>query len=169
MTTMAKTNHSLAAIFCLFLMLPIYCFNFGESSITESVKTWCVAKPSANDNELKNNIRFACEHTVPTDCDAINQGGPCYNPNNLFHHASFAMNSYYQEAGRHQWNCDFLNSALVAISDPSLGSCVYKGEPTSVDLSASVVLFRAAVLFRMKFVKLFRVTTLKLSGLGSSD
>lgn len=79
-----------------------------------------MAKPSTEDAPLKSNMAYACEHIKPASyCNAINPGGPCYNPNTLLHHASFSMNAYYQEAGRNHWNCDFYNTGLITITDPS--------------------------------------------------
>ncbi|CAL8147729.1 unnamed protein product [Prunus armeniaca] len=40
-----------------------------------------------------------------TSTGATEKGGSCYDPDRLVHHASFAMNAYYQKMGRNQWNC----------------------------------------------------------------
>lgn len=78
---------------------------------------WCVAKPSASDDELQNNIAYACNYA---DCKVIQQGGSCYEPQKLVNHASVAMNLYYQASGRNYWNCDFNQSGIVAVTDPSM-------------------------------------------------
>ncbi|PPR85012.1 hypothetical protein GOBAR_AA35700 [Gossypium barbadense] len=41
------------------------------------------------------------------------------------HHASFAMNLYYQANGRHLADCNFINSGLVSLIDPSYGNCSF--------------------------------------------
>ncbi|XP_071688113.1 glucan endo-1,3-beta-glucosidase-like [Rutidosis leptorrhynchoides] len=83
---------------------------------------WCVAKPSASEMELKQDIVFACKFV---ECNIINPGGACFEPQTLINHASVVMNLYYQANGRHPWDCDFTKSAIVAINDPSYGDCKY--------------------------------------------
>nr|GFB38621.1 hypothetical protein [Tanacetum cinerariifolium] len=94
----------------------------GTFTMLNAQKTWCVAKPSASQATLLENINFACSKV---DCSYLQKGGACYTPDNLINHASIAMNSYYQSQGRNVWNCNFKNSGLVTISDPSYGSCSY--------------------------------------------
>ncbi|XP_062012801.1 uncharacterized protein LOC133729313 isoform X2 [Rosa rugosa] len=71
------------------------------------------------------------------DCKAIQEGDPCSKPNDLLLYASFAMNAYYQARGRHYWNCDFGNSGLISLTDPSYGNCTYEGGETAMDDSNS--------------------------------
>nr|GEW66844.1 glucan endo-1,3-beta-D-glucosidase-like [Tanacetum cinerariifolium] len=84
---------------------------------------WCVAKPSATDQELRNNIEFACSFV---NCNMIQSGGTCYEPQTLISQASVAMNLYYQKEGRNFWNCNFRNSAIISVIDPSFGDCKYE-------------------------------------------
>lgn len=79
-------------------------------------KTWCVAKPSADESALLENIDYACTHV---DCGIFQKGCPCFYPDNPVNHASVAMNLYYQAKGRNWWNCDFKNSGLIVSTDPS--------------------------------------------------
>ncbi|XP_040952202.1 glucan endo-1,3-beta-glucosidase 2 isoform X1 [Gossypium hirsutum] len=51
--------------------------------------------------------------------------GPCFEPNSRMHHASFAMNLYYQANDRHLADCNFINSGLVSLIDPSYGNCSF--------------------------------------------
>lgn len=122
------------AIFSIFLL--VLSLNLGKSSGTEILQTWCVAKPSSTDSLLKNNIAYACDHLDEKDCDPILEGHSCYNPDSIIQHASFAMNLYYQRKGRHQWNCNFNNSGLISLNNPSFGSCNFNGGEISVDLSS---------------------------------
>ena len=78
---------------------------------------WCVAKPSATGEELKSNIEYACN--VLSNCNLIQPGGSCSNPDTLINHASVVMNQYYALKGRNTWNCYFNNSGLIVITDPS--------------------------------------------------
>ncbi|XP_008667269.1 uncharacterized protein [Zea mays] len=85
-------------------------------------KTWCIAKPSASNEILAQNLDYACSQV---SCAVIQKGGPCYYPDSPVSRAAVAMNLYYAYSGRHPWNCYFNNSALVVQSDPSYGSCTY--------------------------------------------
>lgn len=78
--------------------------------------TWCIANPSSTNAELIADLDYACSQV---DCSLIQQGSICFYPNTYFHHASFAMNLYYQNMGRHKLDCDFRNSSLISLSDPS--------------------------------------------------
>ncbi|KAK8951853.1 Glucan endo-1,3-beta-D-glucosidase [Platanthera zijinensis] len=89
---------------------------------TDPLKTWCVAKPSTKEEDLQNNIQFACSKI---DCSLIQRGGPCFDPQTSISHASVVMNLYFQSAGRHSWNCYFGGSSLIALTDPSYGACSY--------------------------------------------
>lgn len=82
-----------------------------------------MAKASSTEKELVENIRFACKYV---DCSVIdNEEGRCFYPNTVLNHASVAMNLYYQEQGRHFWNCNFNGSALISVTDPSYCNCKY--------------------------------------------
>ncbi|TKY59626.1 Glucan endo-1,3-beta-glucosidase [Spatholobus suberectus] len=85
--------------------------------------SWCIAKTSASDVALNDNIEYACN--VLGDCKMIQPGGSCFQPNNLFNHASVVMNQYYALNGRNTWNCYFSGSGLIVANDPSYGSCKY--------------------------------------------
>uniref|UniRef100_A0A803MJ04 X8 domain-containing protein n=1 Tax=Chenopodium quinoa TaxID=63459 RepID=A0A803MJ04_CHEQI len=87
-------------------------------------KTWCVAKPSAVDADLENNVEFVCNQ-VGIDCSIIQEGGQCYYPASLVNHASVVMDLYFQKAGRSAFNCDSSKTGLLAVTDPSYGGCLY--------------------------------------------
>ncbi|KAJ8761955.1 hypothetical protein K2173_006557 [Erythroxylum novogranatense] len=93
---------------------------------TNSLTKFC--KNSARLMKVTNgetaNINFACDHLL--SCEKIQPHGSCYYPNTAINHASAAMNLYYHQYMRkHSWNCDFGNSALSTISDPSYDNCTY--------------------------------------------
>ncbi|KAL3701347.1 hypothetical protein R1sor_019369 [Riccia sorocarpa] len=87
-------------------------------------QTWCVAKPGSEVADLANALDFACGEGG-ADCSAIQSGGPCYLPDTLFSHASYAFDSYYSKNGRNTWNCYFNGSALITITNPSYDGCVF--------------------------------------------
>ncbi|XP_024386814.1 glucan endo-1,3-beta-D-glucosidase [Physcomitrium patens] len=87
-------------------------------------KTWCVAKPGSSERDVANALNFACGEGG-ADCGTIQPGGPCYNPNTLLSHASFAFNVYYQKMGRNYWNCYFGGTGVITITDPSYAGCSF--------------------------------------------
>ncbi|KAF8410987.1 hypothetical protein HHK36_003526 [Tetracentron sinense] len=106
----------------LFLLL-LFFSSGGTLKLVSGQKTWCVAKPSSDEPTLLANINYACSQV---DCRVIQRGCPCFSPDNLMNHASVTMNLYYQSRGRNRWNCDFKNSALIVMTNPSYGNCGYE-------------------------------------------
>ncbi|CAH9141506.1 unnamed protein product [Cuscuta epithymum] len=86
-------------------------------------RTWCIAKPSASYQELIDNLGYACNLVNCSAALMQSESAACYYPNTLINHASFAMNLYYHTAGANPWNCDFKNSALISLTDPSYAQC----------------------------------------------
>ncbi|THU56876.1 hypothetical protein C4D60_Mb11t21830 [Musa balbisiana] len=86
---------------------------------------WCVATADASLAELQSNIDYACG-SGGADCGAIQNGGACFDPDTLLAHASYAMNAYYQAAGRHDFNCYFGGTGVLTSTDPSYGNCRYQ-------------------------------------------
>ncbi|KAF2318795.1 hypothetical protein GH714_010757 [Hevea brasiliensis] len=60
-------------------------------------KRWCVPKASATVQALQANIDYVCSQGV--DCRPIQASGVCFDPNSVWSHASFVMNSFYQTHG----------------------------------------------------------------------
>ncbi|XP_031500986.1 glucan endo-1,3-beta-D-glucosidase-like [Nymphaea colorata] len=87
-------------------------------------KTWCVAKPSTDDETLRRNFNFSCSQSH-VNCGVLSKGSACFYPDNLINHASVAMNLYYSSTGRNAWNCYFGGSALITTTDPSYAGCYY--------------------------------------------
>ena len=80
-------------------------------------KRWCVPKSNMSDEALQKNIDYVCSMKV--DCKPIQSGGPCFEPNTIRSHASYAMNAYYQKFGPQDNNCDFNHTGVVTFTDPS--------------------------------------------------
>lgn len=74
-------------------------------------------KNDASDAALQANIDFVCGWGI--DCKPIQDGGPCFQPDNVRSHAAYAMNAYYQANDRNDFDCDFVNTGVVTTSDPS--------------------------------------------------
>lgn len=79
---------------------------------------WCVAKAGATRQALQSNIDYACNQ-AGVDCGAIQAGGSCFKPDTVESHAAYAMNAYFQAAGRHDFNCDFGQTGTITADDPS--------------------------------------------------
>uniref|UniRef100_A0A0E0KL54 X8 domain-containing protein n=1 Tax=Oryza punctata TaxID=4537 RepID=A0A0E0KL54_ORYPU len=87
-------------------------------------QTWCVAKTGMMDAALQNGLDYACG-MGGVDCSAIQPMGPCYNPNTLQAHASYAFNSYFQR-NPSPASCDFGGAGMLVNINPSSGTCVFQ-------------------------------------------
>ncbi|KAH9722158.1 plasmodesmata callose-binding protein 3 [Citrus sinensis] len=97
-----------------------------------STANWCVCKDGVGDPVLQKALDYACG--AGADCNPIHSNGPCYNPNTVKAHCSYAVNSYFQRKGQAQGSCDFSGSATVATTDPSTAGCSY---PSSASTSGT--------------------------------
>ncbi|XP_031486823.1 glucan endo-1,3-beta-glucosidase-like [Nymphaea colorata] len=86
-------------------------------------KKWCVPKADVDGGALQKNIDYVCSSGV--DCSPIQPGGACFQPSTVKSHAAYAMNAYFQSAGRHDFNCDFAGTGVMTATDPSYGNCIY--------------------------------------------
>ncbi|KAM3238308.1 glucan endo-1,3-beta-glucosidase 13 [Capsicum annuum] len=86
--------------------------------------TWCVARPGAPQLDLQNALDWACGLGM-ADCRPIQAGGPCFEPNTLLSHASFAFNNYYQQNGNSDIACNFGGTAMLTKINPSHEKCIY--------------------------------------------
>lgn len=66
---------------------------------------------------LQKTLDYACG--AGADCNPLHTNAPCYNPNTVRAHCSYAVNSYYQKKGQQALACDFAGTATVVTSDPS--------------------------------------------------
>ena len=53
------------------------------------------------------------------DCSAVQPSQPCFKPDTLLSHASFAFNSYYQQNEATDVACSFGGNGVKVDKDPS--------------------------------------------------
>ncbi|KAI3677913.1 hypothetical protein L6452_37187 [Arctium lappa] len=99
------------------------------SSSSSPGRSWCVASQSASQTALQVALDYACGYGG-ADCSEIQQGGGCYNPDTLRHHASYAFNTYYQKNPIPS-SCKFGGTAITTSTDPSSNTCQFPAISTS--------------------------------------
>ncbi|EPS70802.1 hypothetical protein M569_03956, partial [Genlisea aurea] len=79
---------------------------------------WCVTNVVSSPAALQGFIDYACGKY---DCSAIQQGGPCFEPNTVIDHASYALDLVYKNSGY----CD-TDIGYISNADPSrTPGCVF--------------------------------------------
>ncbi|GKV11813.1 hypothetical protein SLEP1_g23033 [Rubroshorea leprosula] len=86
--------------------------------------TWCIASSKASEMDLQNALDWACG-PGNVDCSAIQPSQPCFEPDNLVSHASYAFNSYYEQNGATDVACSFGGTGVKVDKDPSYDNCLY--------------------------------------------
>lgn len=79
---------------------------------------WCIADEQVPDDELQRALDWACGKGG-ADCRNIQVKQPCFYPNTVRDHASYAFNSYYQKFKHKGATCYFNSAAMVTALDPS--------------------------------------------------
>ncbi|KDP42773.1 hypothetical protein JCGZ_00472 [Jatropha curcas] len=82
---------------------------------------WCVAKPTVPSPIIQQALDYACGSGA--DCKSIQPNGPCFQPNTVIAHASYAFNSYWQKSKAAGGTCDFGGTAMLVTIDPSVNNC----------------------------------------------
>ncbi|KAI3445437.1 hypothetical protein Pfo_002102 [Paulownia fortunei] len=65
----------------------------------KQVKDFCVAQLDAPYDKLQGFLDYACSHF---DCSAIQPNGPCFRPDTIISHTSYALDVVYKATG----NCN---------------------------------------------------------------
>ncbi|KAK6918733.1 X8 domain [Dillenia turbinata] len=78
---------------------------------------WCVASPKATDAMLWPALQWVCANGA--DCSQLQEDQPCYDPDTVSDHASYAFNNYWQRSKKLGGLCNFNNLAIPTNVDPS--------------------------------------------------
>ncbi|KAL9392088.1 hypothetical protein Peur_016008 [Populus x canadensis] len=109
---------------------PVYILHLTGSGLVlandTTNQTYCTAKQGADPKMLQAALDWACG-PGKVDCSAMLQGEPCYQPDNVIAHATYAFNSYYNQMGKAPGTCDFNGVAAITTTNPSHGTCVFPG------------------------------------------
>ncbi|KAL9427803.1 hypothetical protein AB3S75_029899 [Citrus x aurantiifolia] len=89
-------------------------------------QTYCTARDGADPKMLQAALDWACG-PGKVDCSALLQGQPCYEPDNVIAHATYAFDTYYHQMRKDPAACNFNGVAAITTSDPSHGSCIFPG------------------------------------------
>ncbi|OAY29279.1 glucan endo-1,3-beta-glucosidase 3 isoform X1 [Manihot esculenta] len=89
-------------------------------------QTFCVSKEGVDPKMLQAALDWACG-PGKVDCSPLLQGQPCYEPDNVVAHSTYAFNAYFQEMDKSPGTCDFKGVATITTTDPSYGSCRFPG------------------------------------------
>jgi len=90
----------------------------GGNGTNSTGTSWCIASSNATEADLENALNWACGQGN-VDCTAIQPSQPCYEPDTLVSHASYAFNSYYQQNGATDVACSFGGAGVKITEDPS--------------------------------------------------
>lgn len=85
----------------------------------DNQKEWCVADGRQSEDALQKGLDWACG-AGNADCSQIQSNMPCFQPNTVKDHASFAFNSYWQKARQQGATCNFNGAAMLTTIDPSM-------------------------------------------------
>lgn len=102
--------------------LPVYTLHLtGAGTVLANDttnQTFCVAKEGADKKMLQAALDWACG-PGKVDCSPMLQGKPCYEPDNVVTHATYAFNAYFQKMAKSPGTCDFKGVATITTTDPS--------------------------------------------------
>ncbi|OMO51822.1 hypothetical protein CCACVL1_29569, partial [Corchorus capsularis] len=102
----------MARITLLLLLLSV----IPQKSVGE-FEQWCIADEQTPDDELQAAIDWACGKGG-ADCSKIQVNQPCYLPNTVRSHASYAFNDYFQKFKNNGGSCFFRGAAMITELDP---------------------------------------------------
>ncbi|XP_008775304.2 glucan endo-1,3-beta-glucosidase 3-like [Phoenix dactylifera] len=110
--------------------LPVYTLHLTGSGVLlandTTNQTYCIARDGADAKMLQAALDWACG-PGKVDCSVLMQGQPCYDPDTVEAHATYAFSAYYRGMGMASGTCYFNGVATVTTTDPSHGACIFPG------------------------------------------
>ncbi|OVA12237.1 Glycoside hydrolase [Macleaya cordata] len=110
--------------------IPIYIMHLTGSGVIlandTTNQTYCVARDGADQKMLQAALDWACGQGK-VNCSDLVQGQPCYEPDSVAAHATYAFDTYYHQSGMAPGSCYFNGVATVTTTDPSHGTCIFPG------------------------------------------
>ncbi|KAK1290975.1 Glucan endo-1,3-beta-glucosidase 12 [Acorus calamus] len=76
-------------------IVTLLCIFINMSTTYADEQQWCVTDPKASVDDLQKALNWACG-VGGADCSPIQPNQPCFDPNTVADHASYAFNSYWQ-------------------------------------------------------------------------
>ncbi|OEL15002.1 plasmodesmata callose-binding protein 3 [Dichanthelium oligosanthes] len=118
----------------LFLFLAIFSeTSFLPVAIGFEDGAWCVCRTDLGDTALQKTLDYACG--AGADCKPTLQNGPCFAPDNVKAHCSYAVNSFYQRNNQNAQACVFSGTATLTNTDPSGNGCTFPATPSAAATS----------------------------------
>ncbi|KAF5949781.1 hypothetical protein HYC85_011774 [Camellia sinensis] len=113
---------SIAQLIILVVLLLL--MTISQKSDAE-FEQWCVADEQTPDDELQAAMDWACGKGG-ANCSEIQVNQPCYLPNTVRDHASYAFNNYYQNFKHKGASCYFNGGAITTELDPNMRNPMIK-------------------------------------------
>ncbi|KAM7484686.1 hypothetical protein LguiA_000695 [Lonicera macranthoides] len=105
--------------------VPVYILQLTDSGPVlandTTNQTYCVAKGSADAKMLQAALDWACG-PGKVDCSPLSQGEPCYEPDTVAAHATYAFDAYYHQMAFAEGTCNFNGVATITTTNPSMES-----------------------------------------------
>ncbi|KAL8128609.1 hypothetical protein V2J09_017764 [Rumex salicifolius] len=111
--------------------------------------SWCIASSTASEMDLQSALDWACG-SGNVDCTAIQPSQPCYEPDTLLSHASYAFNSYYQQNGATETACSFSGAGVKVAKNPSYDRCIYMTTGSNKTVSSNTTIADATASYSAK-------------------
>ncbi|KAL4574360.1 hypothetical protein LXL04_021189 [Taraxacum kok-saghyz] len=109
---------------------PVYVLNLMDSGSVlandTTDRTYCVAKKDADKKMLQAALDWACG-PGKVNCSVMLQGEPCYQPDTVVAHATYAFDAYYHQMAMADGTCNFNGVATVTTTNPSRDGCTFPG------------------------------------------
>ncbi|XP_059664685.1 PLASMODESMATA CALLOSE-BINDING PROTEIN 1-like [Cornus florida] len=116
----------MTSVYLRILLALIFLSSFLQKSDGHN-EVWCIADEQIPEDVVQTALDWACGNGA--DCSKIQVNQPCFFPNTVRDHASFAFNNYYQNFKHTGGDCYFSAASIITNFDPSHDSCKFEYLP----------------------------------------